>query len=514
MVRPARVSIVLLVLALATSAACSDSGDDSDAASGRTGSAESTTSSTVALPEPTLEPRDCAPEVAAGVTYDCHWLVVPANRAEFDGTTYRLEVTVLHSPNPDPRPDPVIYLSGGPGYPGGSTSYWSSTPLIQERDVIVWDQRGTGDSEPDLECSEMEAVVLESFSDDRPYEDEQQEMVDAVSACHDRLVDRGIDLRGFSTVENAADLADLRVALGYDEWNLFGISYGTRLALETMRSHPEGIRSVILDSTYPMDKNSVTSVVEGAQRAFDQLAAGCAADPACAAAHGDLTQVFEGIIAQYDAEPYRSTIDLGPDAGGVIPIVVTGSDIVAGLFNAMYDTTLIPALPAFATTLTSGDASIIDTVALQGIPNINAVSEGMAISVDCSDAAAGSDEDAGSDVDLLADPGRWSSMLTVLTPEFCEIWTVGELDRSFAEPVTSDIPTIVLSGTYDPVTPTPGGAQVAEALGAPFVTFDGFGHGVWSESECGTSITLAFLADPTSEVDTSCAEEVGPPAFL
>ena len=78
-----------------------------------------------------------------------------------------------------------------------------------------------------------------------------------------------------------------------------------------------------------------------------------------------------------------------------------------------------------------------------------------------------------------------------------------DIDPSFLEPVTSDIPTLVLSGTYDPVTPTPGGEAVAEDLGATFVTFEGFGHGVWNESECGTAITLAFLTDPAAEVDVS-----------
>lgn len=506
-----------LVACLLLAAACSSSGSGEDRASpAGTGDAEpfAGAAPASALPDPALEARDCDPEVAEGVTYDCWWLVVPANRTDYDGTDLRLEVTVLHSTGDDPSPDPVIYLSGGPGYPGGSARYWSATPLIEERDVIVWDQRGTGDSEPDLECPEMEEAVLAGFADDAPYEEEQLAVRRAVEACHARLTDAGIDLRGFSTVESAADLADLRVALGYDEWNLFGISYGTRLAQETMRSHPEGIRSVILDSTYPMDDASITAVVEGGQRAFDQLAAGCAADPACAAAHGDLAEELDELVATFDAEPYRSRIDLGPDDGGEIDVAITGSDIVAGLFNAMYDTQLIPALPGFATALLAGETGLVDLVAADGIPFVNRVAEGQALSVNCADGGPAFDATAEEDAALLADPGKWASLLTVFTPTFCEEWTYAEVDERFLDPVDSDLPTLVLSGTYDPVTPTPGADAVVSELGdVTFVTFDGVGHGAWDATECGTGITLAFLADPGAELDTSCADAVGPPDF-
>jgi pimeloyl-ACP methyl ester carboxylesterase len=477
-----------------------------------------TTTTGLPLPEPVLEDRECVPEavaeVAEGVTYDCHWLVVPENRAAFDGDTLRLAVTVLHSTAAEPLPDPVVYLSGGPGGAGGSPPYWSTTPFIERRDVIVYDQRGTGISEPDANCPEVEEAVLVAFADALPYEEEAAAGREAVTACHDRLVDEGVDLTAFSTPASAADLADLRVALGYEEWNLLGISYGTRLAQETLRSHPEGIRSVILDSTYPLDEGSVAEVVEGAQRAFDQLAAGCAADPGCDAANPDLPATFQDVIERYDAEPHRSTVDLGPDDGGEIDIVITGADIVAGLFTAMYDTELIPVLPTFATTLATGDSALVDQVAAQGIPFINGLAEGMALSTNCADSAPVRDEKAAADAELLADPGQWSTIATVFSTSFCDLWTHGEIAGSFVDPVRSDMHVLVLSGTYDPVTSTPGAQTVADSLGnATFVTFDGLGHGTWDVTECGTAITLAYLDDPTAELDTTCAAAVGPPAF-
>jgi pimeloyl-ACP methyl ester carboxylesterase len=220
------------------------------------------------------------------------------------------------------------------------------------------------------------------------------------------------------------------------------------------------------------------------------------------------------VVEKYNAEPYRSAIDLGPDLGGEIDIAITGNDIVAGLFNAMYDTALIPALPAFATALLNGETGLIDQVAAQGIPFINGLSEGMALSTNCADSAPVRAANPDVDTELLADPGQWSSLVTVFSSGFCELWDAGSVDEVFPEPVVSDLHVLVLSGTYDPVTSTPGAETVASALGnATFVTFDGLGHGTWDTTECGTAITLAYLADPTADLDTSCAADVGPPAF-
>jgi pimeloyl-ACP methyl ester carboxylesterase len=380
--------------------------------------------------------------------------------------------------------------------------------------VIVYDQRGTGASDPDLQCPEMEQAVLDAFAAPAPYEDEAAAVRTAIGECRERLEGEGVDLTAFSTLESAADLADLRVALGYDEWNLLGVSYGSRLAQETMRSHPEGIRSVILDSTYPMDRNAAGEIVAGGERALDQLAAGCAADPECTETHGDLVEKLDTIVEQYDADPYTSTIDLGPDNGGEVDIAITGADIVAGLFNALYDTALIPALPYFATQLVAGEASLIDEVAKQGIPFINTVSEGMALSTTCADASPQIEAMTDEDAELIAEPGRWGSLLTVLQPAMCGEWTYAEIDEAALEPVTSDIPTLVLSGTYDPITPTPGAQEVAEALpNGQFVVFDGIGHGVWSESPCATGLALSFLAAP-GPVEAACAADVPPPDFV
>ena len=169
--------------------------------------------------------------VVEGQNIDCGYLFVPETRDDSSSPSIQLAYAVLYAPTESPQPDPVIYLAGGPG--GSAVKEldgWLDAPYLQDRDLVLLDQRGTGYSLPTLNCPEMEQAVQ-----------------DATQACRDRLVEEGVDLQAYSSVENAADVADLRVALGYDEWNLYGISYGTRLALTVMRDHPEGVRSVVLE---------------------------------------------------------------------------------------------------------------------------------------------------------------------------------------------------------------------------------------------------------------------------
>ena len=363
-----------------------------------------------------------------------------------------------------------------------------------------------------VDCPEAEPALVELFTTDRSHAEDREALGAAYQACHDRLADEGVDLASFTTPDSAADLADLRVALGYDEWNVYGLSYGTRLAMEAMRSHPEGIRSVVLDSPYPMDVGTVGQAVDGAQHGIDRLVEGCAADPTCAEAHPDLAGEVDAIVERYDAEPYRSTIDLAD--GGATEIVFRGDDLVGGFYDAIYGHSLIPALPTAVGSIAAGDGTIIDAVAAESIPLQAGGAEAMGHLVDCADAGPLRDADPGADQEFLDDPGRWGTTVLLVTWAWCDIWDDGAVDAAFVEPVTADVPVLVLSGTYDPATPTPGAQEVADALpDATLVTFEGHGHGLWNDSECAIDLADRFVTDPGAPLDTSCAEAIEPPAF-
>src|SRR5579859_2041292 len=197
---------------------------------------------------PSYEQAECPYAKPAGHTVECGYLTVPEDRSNpSNGNVVKLAVAVFKSNSSTPQPDPVIYLEGGPG--GRSLSddgvdYYINdafAPLLDKRDVILFDQRGTGYSTPSLACPEYFDANWNNEDKNLSAKAWEPITTQAVQDCHDRLVKQGVNLSDFNSAESAADVSDLRVALGYKEWNLYGISYGTRLGLTIMRDFPQGI---------------------------------------------------------------------------------------------------------------------------------------------------------------------------------------------------------------------------------------------------------------------------------
>ncbi len=463
------------------------------------------------LYRPRLLARPCAYRPALRTRVDCYWLVVPEDRARPAARTVRLAVAVLHSHAAHPRPDPVVYLHGGPGGDAvaGARNGWDTDSRLRERDVILFDQRGSGLSQPSLNCPEIEAAIRARFETAAPFAVEFAARRRAVQRCRDRLLRNSIDLSAYDTDASAADLNDLRVALGIRTWNLLGVSYGTRLALDEMRRYPSGIRSVLLDSVYPPDVGGLAHVVAGGERAVRQLVDGCASEPVCATAYPHLAQLIDRAYSSLTAHPYRGTVNLGAGKGGKIPLAIEGADLIGGVYSALYDERLIPILPSAIAALAHGNDAIIPPLAQQAIPFATSQSEGAYLSVDCADSQH---TDSADNQRVLADPGRWSVVLTESSAPYCGLWHVPS-ERDFATPVHSDIPTLVLAGRYDPVTPPADSQATARALThATFVEIDGIGHGVIFSNPCGSAIYRSFLDNP-AKPDTTCATHQPPPAF-
>ncbi len=208
---------------------------------------------------PRFEKADCWFIVPKGKAATCGHLIVLEDRAKPDGRRVSLPIVVIKASGGNRLADPVVFLSGGPGQGVGLSKdemktwwdygkYWS---WMKNRDLILFEQRGTGLSEPTLNCPEVDERGVELMQAMQDAERVRAIYAESLDKCRTRLMGMGIDLARYGTRDTAADLAELRVAMGIKQWNLAGISYGTRLALTTMHDHPEGIRAVILDSVYP-----------------------------------------------------------------------------------------------------------------------------------------------------------------------------------------------------------------------------------------------------------------------
>jgi len=467
---------------------------------------------------PVFEPADCAFTQPDGHTASCGYLIVPENRAVPGARQVRLHVARFASDSTDPYPDPVVYLEGGPGghaLEGLEFSFDERfAPFLAMRELIIFDQRGVGFSTPALDCPEVRGVQLDLLDDVvTPQEYTAQETV-ALQACRDRLVADGVDLSQYNSRVNAADVADLQSALGFDEWNLYGISYGTRLALTAMRDHPIGLRSVILDSTVPLDISIPEATPSSADRAFDAFFASCAGVATCAATFPNLAAEFEQLQAKLDAAP--ATVDImdflsGDSHRGVL----TGQDVVGLVFQSLYSDQLITILPDVIKDANGGDLRGLTQLASLSFTNDAFISLGMFLAVQCNEeypfSTVGAVEQAVAQhpdvAALFGDvPGEFSE---------CAVWNSGTADPIEDLAVSSNIPTLILSGHFDPITPPEYGIHAAATLPQSFFfQFPGLGHGVSAAHECPLGMTLAFLENPSTSPDDTCIGAMGAPRFL
>ena len=366
--------------------------------------------------------------------------------------------------------------------------------------------RGTGRAEPSLDCPEFQSAWLANLQRADSFDVERTAIVDAYTACRVRLEAAGVDFDDYDTEANVRDLDAIRAALGYEQWNIWGFSYGARLTLAAMRSTPDSIRSVILDSVYDVTRGILAASRDGGERALAELAVGCSEQPGCAAKHPDLAAEIAAVDRRYNDDPATVEVDLG-DGNGPRTFLVTGDDIMSGLLLALYDATIIPLLPDLIGGLADGDTSILGEFVRRGVAMQAMFAAGMRLSVNCADNAG---LDPRIDEDAIDDPGR---LALLLTEPLCSEWPVEPTSPDFNVPIESDIPALVMAGRYDPVTPPTGTEAVADRLSnATFGLWPDRGHGVSGEP-CSNDISTAFLEDPTASVDLECLAAIDGPAF-
>ena len=264
---------------------------------------------------PIFEPAPCAFPVPPGFNPECGYLIVPENRLRADSPLIRLHVAIFRNRLGVAVADPVVHLAGGPGSSSlNVASYMFGQGLdaiLDQRDFILFDQRGTGYSQPRLDCPERTSITGTLLERGLSAAGNHEIILDAFRRCRDRLVGQGTDLSAYHSAASAADLNDLRLALGYEKLNLYAVSYGTRLALTLMRDHPEGVRSAVLDSVYPPQVNLYTELAPNAERAFNTFFAHCADDASCNQSYPDLRGVFYRTVDQLNASPVSVPFSAG-----------------------------------------------------------------------------------------------------------------------------------------------------------------------------------------------------------
>ncbi|MCV7074984.1 alpha/beta hydrolase [Mycobacterium szulgai] len=461
------------------------------------------------------------PQADLGPNYSCGYLTVPESRDNPKSRTIRILVARVKAASATPKPDPIVFLAGGPGGAGTlSAPGVVAGGMNTDRDVIFVNQRGTVHSDPHLSCPEMDDFTARAVN--LVFESSSTADLDAaaVAACRNRLAPSGVDFAAYSTRENAADIADLRVKLGIDQWNVYGVSYGTDLALQLLRDHPKGIRSMVLDSVVPPQMNLVDRWWEAPASGLAGVFQACADQPPCAAAYPNLAKVFLDTVNKLSQTPLQVTTS-GP-AGDAVQVTIDGSKVVPLVLDWSADPAKVVDIPRMIFALSKGDGSLAGAGIAAGVPAApqrGLLGAGLALGAYCQEMANWTTPDQALAQARLAMPGLPDSVLRV-TPtgswifRECQAWNLGRSDTADTLPALSKVPTLILSGSFDSSTAPQWVREITPGLSnAVALRVPGVGHGVLPTSTCAQTIMTAYLNNPGRDVDQSCLAYANVPKF-
>ena len=463
----------------------------------------------IAEPLPLAPCHLAAAEGRIEVDAQCDTLSVPLDWDEAGGGDIELAVAVVPALAEQPLPDPLVVLAGGPGQ--AATEFYASSHsafdlVARERDVLLVDQRGTGGSAA-LACESVDALgpLGPSAPDEAGW---VAAWVYAVLAC---LTELAHDPRFFTTSAAVRDLDAVRQRLGYQRLNLYGISYGTRVAQHYLRRYPQRVRSVVLDGVLPPTLALGPDVAPASQTALDALLERCRQDAACEAAFPRLGGQFQALLARLTAAPVEVTVD--HPLTGVATTLALNRHAVAGITRLLVYSPLTASLwpPAVAAAY-DGDYVPLATQATAVADAVGDLAVGLNYAVLCTE-----DAPFWGEVDWAAQAATYmGAAFAAVTEGVCREWPRGVLDDDLKAPLASDKPALLLSGELDPITPPRYGSVVAADLaGALHVVGPGQGHGM-VVVPCAARIMADFVAaGSVAGLDVSCVERIRPaPLFV
>ncbi|MBN1318400.1 MAG: alpha/beta hydrolase [Anaerolineales bacterium] len=458
-----------------------------------------------------------------GVSATCGYVSVPLDHANPRGNVIELYVTRLSSTNPNPAPEPVFWLHGGPGM--HSKLYLAAEDgrvqaLLKYFDVVVFDQRGGGYSKPALFCPELDDLVLEMAISGVCGQERARRYMETALSCHSRLVAEGIEPEFFNTVQNSNDIIGLADVFGYDRINLYGISYGTRLAMMAMRNHPGRIRSVILDSVVPIQASQPVTALENFYNAMEIFFADCASDPKAARMYPSIKEEYYDLLSRLCQSPVAVPI-IHPKTGATVEIPVDAETLNGLLFNIFYSHKSILLLPRLIHSLYRGESLLFKELLNRHLfpkQEFPTWSLGAFYSMMCCDDRVGTNTAQ----EILQDRDKYPVWRLPYTEfqigeyisSLCASWRSKKFGWAETEPLESDIPTLVLSGQYDADTSAKWGRQVAEKLeNGCFFEFRRAGHGIIDFHPNLLEIIGQFFENPNTKPDDALLKAIPLPEF-
>ena len=446
-----------------------------------------------------LELHDCrisAGPGASSIEARCGTLRRPLDPGGTVPGEIELRVAVVPALNLTPEPDPLLPIAGGPGQ--GSVEFytayaWAFEAVRRNRDILLIDQRGTGKSAT-MNCAFDDDLIEGEFS--------TEQTIEYTRECLDQLP---YDPRFFTTSVAVRDIEAVREALAYPSLNLYGVSYGSRVAQHFARRYPESTRTIVIDGVVPPQLSLGPEIATESQKAVDTILSRCAEDEACNERFPNIASTFARIVAELKNSPVAIQVP-DPSTGRPKAVDFGSGELATAIRLLAYHPNSVALIPLLVDEAGKGNYVPLGSQFMMTMISIgDALAFGMHNAVMCTEDVPFYDP---ANIDYNGLEASYMGALQVdALQAICSVWPAGPIDEGFKTPLATDIPVLLLSGDADPITP-PRYADLAavDLENATHLIGKHQGHGQVGVG-CTPRLIAEFIetADPQA-LDASCLE--------
>ena len=458
--------------------------------------------SAVRQSKPKLVLTDCQIQGYTGKA-KCGTYEVYENRATKKGRMISLKIVLLSATGDKREPDPFVYFAGGPGSAASddASGLAQAFPnILAHRDRLFVDQRGTGGSHP-LDCKFYDRADLQTYLG-------YFFPLDDVKKCRAEL-EANSDLKLYVTTIAADDMDEVRAALGYERLNLFGGSYGTRAALTYLKRHPQHVRTALLHGVAPMDQFMPRDFAQETERALQGVLSECLADKVCSEAFPNIKEESKSVLAQLIKGPVEVEIQK-PKSTEKVKLKLSRDLAAEAIRYMLYSPGPASRIPLIIHLASQGNFGPLTRAALGYRENLVASgSNGMYLSITCAEDLPWIKPGEG---ERMAENTFLGDYRLRQQREACALWPRAEIERDYAQPVKSDVPVLILTGQWDPVTPPSNGDRIAKTLSNSLhVVVPSGGHGLdgLEGMDCIDNLMVDFVErGSVAGLNTECVKNI------
>jgi pimeloyl-ACP methyl ester carboxylesterase len=451
-------------------------------------------------PKPVL--TDCTIQGLAGKA-KCGTYEVYENRATKKGRKITLKIVLIPATSDKREPDPFVYFAGGPGSAAteDAAGLAQAFPqILAHHDMLFVDQRGTGGSHP-LDCKFYDDADLQTYLG-------YFFPLDDIRKCRAQL-EPNSDLKLYTTTIAADDMDELRAALGYERLNLFGGSYGTRAALTYLKRHPEHVRTAMLQGVSPTDQYMPSDFAQQTERALQGVLSECVADKICSEAFPNIKEEAKAVLAQLIKGPVEVEIQK-PNSTDRVKLKLSRDLAAEAIRYMLYSPVPASRVPLMLHLAAQGNYVHLTYAALEYRKNlVSTGSNGMYLSVTCAEDLPWIKPGEG---ERMAENTFLGDYRLRQQREACALWPRAEIERDYAQPVKSDVPVLILTGEWDPVTPPSNGERTAKTLTNSLhvvVPHGAHGLGGLEGMDCIDNLIVEFIEKgSTKGLNTECVKNI------